>query len=140
MGSAYIVDYRMEVPLPAAGAAATTPLAALFGKGGKERRVPLHPGLVALMRSWRSKSGRVCDGPEAELTGRGHVQRSFNRAWRRAGVDPRVWQRQPTHAARKAFFTGLCAAGVELLQHLERLLGFLSAGGAHVGIAVVGQR
>ncbi|MBL0195511.1 MAG: hypothetical protein IPQ09_15040 [Myxococcales bacterium] len=37
MGSAYIVDYRMEVPLPAAGAAATTPLAALFGKGGKAK-------------------------------------------------------------------------------------------------------
>lgn len=88
------------------------------GYGG--RRVPLHPGLVELLRGWRSKSARVCDGPEAELTGRGHVQRSFNRAWRRAGVDPRVWQRQPTHAARKAFFTGLCAAGVELL--LVRLL------------------
>lgn len=33
MGSAYIVDYRMEVP----GTSTTTPLAALFGKGGKAK-------------------------------------------------------------------------------------------------------
>ena len=37
MGSAYIVDYRMEVPAPPAGTAPTTPLAALFGKGGKAK-------------------------------------------------------------------------------------------------------
>ncbi len=38
-GSAYIVDYRMEVPVPPAGQTATSPLAALFSKGGKAKDI-----------------------------------------------------------------------------------------------------
>lgn len=84
------------------------------GYGG--RRLPLHPELIEALRAWRGEApaeARVSGCPDAELSGRGHVQRTLTRAWRRAGVDERLWRRQPTHAARKAFYTNLRATGAD---------------------------
>lgn len=76
------------------------------------RRVPLHADLAARLRAWGPSSGPIVVAPAAELTARGHVDRTFRRAWKRAGVRPEVWSRRPIHAFRKGLRTSLVAAGV----------------------------
>lgn len=81
------------------------------GYGG--RRVPLHPALAAELAAWPKKASTVVGAPDAELLGRGHLDRSLNRAWARTGLPDRPWRGQPTHAFRKGVYTGLVRAGAD---------------------------
>lgn len=79
------------------------------GYGG--RALPLAPVLLAEISTWPRTGPTLVEGPAAELTGRGHVQRNMARAWRRAGVRVEVYAGRPTHALRKAFSTGVRLEG-----------------------------
>lgn len=73
------------------------------GYGGRE--IPVSPHLAKMLASWPRVNERV-----AGFTGRPQAM-VFTRAWRRSGVRPEVWQRQPSHAIRKGVVTGLLALG-----------------------------
>lgn len=80
------------------------------GYGG--RVVPLHDQLLAALRDWPREGPTIVAAPAAELTGRGHCDRTLRRAWRRAGVPESRWQGQPLHAMRKTVRTWLAAQAV----------------------------
>ena len=75
------------------------------GYGG--RSIPIHQHLVQLMAGWGIREGRVVGAPELELTGRGHVDRTFRRAWKRAGVRPERYKGRPIHGLRHCLRTHL---------------------------------
>lgn len=82
-----------------------------LGKTRSERSgrvLPLSPHLVSMMAGWGVREGSVV-GMDAKRAG-DDVARLV---WERAGVRPEVWHRRPWHAYRKAFVTGLKAAGVD---------------------------
>jgi integrase len=97
-------------------------------KGGASGRcVPLHPQLLGFLRSWEPKIGFVAGASDLELTGRGHVCRSFRRAWAGAGVREQAWRGQPTHSARKMIRTAMVNAGVQP-DVIDAYLGHAGAG------------
>lgn len=85
-------------------------------KGGASGRVvPLPRWLEVLVGTWGppSSGGTLVDAPAGELTGRGHVDRTLRRAWKRSGVRPAAWEGQPVHGARVTIRSTLAAAGVQ---------------------------
>lgn len=56
---------------------------------------------------WGVRVGRVVGAPDAEFSGRGHVDRTVRRAWERAGVDRSRWHGRPLHCARHMLETEL---------------------------------
>ncbi|MFH1462992.1 MAG: site-specific integrase [Pseudomonadota bacterium] len=97
-------------------------------KGGASGRcVPLHPQLLAFLKTWAPKEGFVVGASALELTGRGHVCRSFRRAWAGVGVREQAWRGQPTHAARKMVRTAMVNAGVQS-DVIDAYLGHAGAG------------
>lgn len=94
-------------------------------RGG--RRLPLALTLLRLLRARHAeRTGEwVVEAPERERNaarsdGRGHVDRSVERAWLRAGVREEVWRGRPCHSFRKGVSTGLELAGVrrEVTEYL----------------------
>ncbi|MCB9797852.1 MAG: tyrosine-type recombinase/integrase, partial [Alphaproteobacteria bacterium] len=89
------------------------------GYGG--RSVPLAPVLTQELKRWGPDEGLIlADAP----TGRALERRlrCFGQAWKRAGVDPRVWEKRPTHSLRKGFASGLRELGAQP-DAVEVLLG-----------------
>ena len=94
------------------------------GYGG--RTLPLTAQLQADMAGWPSRATTwVIPAPEGERVsargdGRGHIDKDFGRAWRRAGVRREAWVGQPVHAFRKTLETELLMAGVgeSVIDHL----------------------
>lgn len=70
-------------------------------------RVPMPAWLAEEMAGWGVREGRVVGAPEAEFSGRGHVDRAIRRAWVRAGVDRSRWHGRPLHCARHTMETEL---------------------------------
>lgn len=102
-----------------AGAAAT-----VWGKGSKERRVPLSPPAVVALREWfalRSEVSAQPAGPSEPLflNGRGHrlTPRDVRRILDRRSVDP-----THPHALRHTFATHLLDNGADL-RAVQELLG-----------------
>lgn len=95
------------------------------GAGG--RVVPLHPELLERLRSWGPSTGPIVGAPPLELTGRGHVDRTIRRAWRRSGVPAEVWSGQPIHGARACLRTHLAARNVSG-QLIDAYLGHKTPG------------
>ncbi|MEL6343319.1 MAG: tyrosine-type recombinase/integrase [Myxococcota bacterium] len=83
-------------------------------KGGYGGRVlPLHPDLRARLAAWGVREGRIIKAPPAEYPPkRGHAQRNFNRAWKRAGVPPLRYKGHPIHGARHTIETEWAVVGV----------------------------
>lgn len=90
------------------------------------RVVPLHPALAELVVGWLDGE-TLCQAPALELTGRGHVDRSIRRAWRRSGAPPEVYQGQPLHGSRRAMRTHLVREGVHR-DVIDLLLGHALGG------------
>lgn len=90
--------------------------------------LPLHPWIASELARWRRPQAlHVVGAPAAELTGRGHVDRTLRRAWLRAGVDAEVWQGQPLHCVRAAIETTL--SGVATPQQvIDLVLGHAGQG------------
>ena len=82
----------------------------LQGKGGKERVVPLHPRLRAILGAWQ--------GPVAEV-GERQLSNHCWKAYRRIGVQTSI------HRLRAYFATELLAAGVDS-RIVQELLGHAS--------------
>lgn len=97
-------------------------------KGGVSGRcVPLHPQLQGFLESWGPGEGFVVGASDLELTGRGHVCRSFRRAWAGVGVREQAWSGQPTHAARKMIRTAMVNAKIQP-DVIDAYLGHAGAG------------
>jgi site-specific recombinase XerD len=95
-------------------------------KGGHQRVVPIHPGLVPLFVAYLS-SRKGFDGEQALFTGvLGHrltptiLSSTFRRYAHAAGVDKR--KRVTLHTLRHVFATELLSAGANLRQ-IQELLG-----------------
>ncbi|MDG1479863.1 MAG: hypothetical protein P8R54_09735 [Myxococcota bacterium] len=101
------------------------------GYGGRE--LPLHPDLVRRLRSWEPGAGRVIRSPEKELPPhRGHIDRSFRRAWKRTDASPEVYAHHPIHGSRHLIETEWAGLGI----HQGVIDGFLGhtpqgTGGRH---------
>jgi integrase len=81
------------------------------GYGG--RIIPLHDDLAKAVEKWDVGPGSLVMPPALELTGRGHVDRTFRRAWMRASVGRDRWAGQPIHSARKMIRTHLVIEGYQ---------------------------
>lgn len=77
------------------------------GYGG--RIVPIPPALHVELAGWGRREGPVCAAPAGAY---GHLHDDFRRAWKRSGVPVDRFDRQPTHAFRKALETELRLRGV----------------------------
>lgn len=91
-----------------------------LGKSKQERRgrwVPLAPVLVEQLAGWGRREGWLLDCGRERREARA---RDAQRAWRRAGVDPAVWDGCAHHAFRAGFSSGLARAGaaVEAVEYL----------------------
>ena len=75
------------------------------GYGG--RALPIHEHLAQLMAGWGVRLGPVVGAPELELSARGHIDRTFRRAWKRAGVRPERYKGRPIHGIRHCLRTHL---------------------------------
>jgi integrase len=97
-------------------------------KGGASgRSVPLHPDLARHVGEWGVSIGSIVQPPPLELTGRGHSDRSFRRAWTRAGVRPSVWKGRPFHCIRATARSFFKANGVDR-EVADALLGHVTPG------------
>ena len=96
-----------------------------FGKGAKERLVPLSPRLLTQLREyWKEYRpsqylfpGKTCDVPLSSTT----IQKMLKAALRTSGILKAV----TPHTLRHSYATGLLEAGVDLLA-ISRLLGHRS--------------
>lgn len=70
-------------------------------KTSAEWLTPLPAWLAEEMAGWGVREGLVCEPPELELTGRGHIDRTIRRAWKRSGVPRDRWHGRPLHCARR---------------------------------------
>jgi integrase len=96
-----------------------------LGKSRQEaamnRRVPVHPELLALLQAWREADGR--SSPDAPLVGGplpATSRDTLRNAWRRAGVIEEKWFGHPSHVLRKRFVTAL-----EVGRVRERVIDYL---------------
>ena len=83
------------------------------GYGGRE--VPISPHLLAELRGWAASphgDGRILAAPAPELGARGHVDRTFRRAWIRAGVRRPAWAGKPIHGVRKTIRSAMIGGSV----------------------------
>jgi len=106
IGQALRLEWR-DCDLPAARLEVRPEL----GKTESERRgrvISISPHLVEMMMqdTW-PKTSHLVAGEFKRFT-----RKSARRAWEVSGADPRLWDRRPYHALRKAFRTFLEAEGV----------------------------
>jgi len=102
-----------------------------FGKGSKERLVPVHPYAVARIRSWLSDGRPVfvrAESPDAVfLSSRGHalsadaIRRLFKRYLHQAGATSSL----SPHALRHTFATHMLEGGADL-RTVQELLGHVA--------------
>ena len=93
-----------------------------LGKSPQEKRgrwVPIAPVLVAELAAWGRREGFVV---RCERDRRVARARDAARAWKRAGVDPAVWQGSPHHAFRAGFASSLKRLGADT-EAVEFLVG-----------------
>lgn len=88
------------------------------GKGGKMRRIPLHPKLVAI---WRSLRGNDDDSIVSGTTRT--INRHLNAVLRRAGVNG---GNRPAHRFRKTVATSLTEEGVSP-DVIDKILGWAAS-------------
>jgi integrase len=93
-----------------------------LGKSAQEKRgrwVPIAPVLVAELAGWGRREGDLlrCDRTVREARAR-----DAQRAWKRAGVDPAVWDGCAHHAFRAGFESGLKRLGADT-EAVEFLVG-----------------
>lgn len=94
-----------------------------LGKSKQERRgrwVPIAPVLVAELAGWGVRDGYLI--PCRRQDTREARARDADRAWKRAGVDPAVWDGCGHHAFRSGFVTGLKRLGADS-EAVEFLVG-----------------
>jgi integrase/recombinase XerD len=102
----------------------------VYGKGGKERRVPLHPEAFERLETWleaagigddlagplfrppRSARGQGKDGFRRQRLGRRGVQRLVERYVRRLGLDPSV----TVHSLRVTALTTARERGADVID------------------------
>jgi site-specific recombinase XerD len=93
----------------------------VWGKGAKERRVPLSSAAVEALRTWlHDRSARVAPGVDAVFVN-GHGTRMGERDVRRA-IDARAVTPTHPHALRHTFATHLLDGGADL-RVVQELLG-----------------
>ena len=115
------------------------------GKGGKDRRVPIEPALVAVLEEYldtrlarfpttarrRSSPGRglaawpptapLFVGPDGDRITRGTLQYRVLRAFRRAGIEADRARGALVHGLRHTFATELADAGVSVYELMKPL-------------------
>lgn len=90
-----------------------------LGKSKAERRgrtVPLAPVLLRELADWHPREARIVPSPAS-----GVDHETLRRVWERAGVRAAAW-RQPVHALRKGFKSGLVTLGADW-HAVEYLIG-----------------
>ncbi len=102
-----------------------------FGKGSKERLVPVHPGAVEAIGDYlaRSRPGLVGDGAGRALflgaRGRRLTRQGFWTILRRRAAQAGIGKKLTPHTLRHSFATHLLRGGAPL-RHVQELLGHAS--------------